>query len=296
MPPSLPLHPPSHPHTLSHPHPPSHPPTSHTDGGSLTNRVSMRGSDDVEAAAHGALPGFRWKLVVLGHRPFDESTPPTPPAALAAHTSPLQRYRGVYKDNNTLTIFRDVISVDKTTFPLALRISMAPLPATNPPVTGLLLGGGEGGSDAPPPSSSSASQNNNSNNNNNETNDDDNDHYNYHKSHPPINVAEELMFVVRLFRKDDRQLVSETRARGVAQLYNLPLADFLPPPGTVTAADAVPATTAAGGKAAAAPAAKGKPPAKGAAAVKAVESQELIIECCIDEEVVNDTACCSHTT
>ena len=178
----------------------------------MSNHVSLSSGDDDEGSlAHGALPAFRWKLVVLGHRPFDEpSLPPsTTPAILH---SPLQRYRGVYKDNNSLTIFRDILSVDKTSFPLALRIAMAPLPLST--VT---------------PSSSSASQNNNSNSNNN---DDVHDHYNYHKSHqPPLNVSEELMFVVRLYRKDDRQLVSETRARGIAQLYNLPLADFLPLPG-----------------------------------------------------------------
>ena len=202
LPASLPLHP-----ILSLPH---H--TTSIEGGGMSNHVSLSSGDDDEGSlAHGALPAFRWKLVVLGHRPFDEpSLPPsTTPAILH---SPLQRYRGVYKDNNSLTIFRDILSVDKTSFPLALRIAMAPLPLST--VT---------------PSSSSASQNNNSNSNNN---DDVHDHYNYHKSHqPPLNVSEELMFVVRLYRKDDRQLVSETRARGIAQLYNLPLADFLPLPG-----------------------------------------------------------------
>ena len=241
LPPPLPSHLPNH-----HPsHPPSHPSASgHERGGaslSHHHHASLSSGDEDEGASHGALPGFRWKLVVLGHHPFEEPPPVHPPATPTPTPlhNPLQRYRGAYKDNNSLTIFRDVITVDKASFPLALRLSMAPLPVATP-TSGGLLTAGEGvatgsppGTIAPPPSSSSANQNNNDNNNDNDDNDNEHDHYNYHKSHPPVNVAEELMFVVRLYRKDDRQLVYETRARGVAQLYNLPLADFLPPPGTL---------------------------------------------------------------
>jgi len=70
------------------------------------------------ATAH--LPGFTWKLLFLHQQP------------IAAVPSPqincLQRFQGVYRPNNRLLLFRDILRVETHSFPFALRISTSSLP------------------------------------------------------------------------------------------------------------------------------------------------------------------------
>ncbi len=61
------------------------------------------------------IPSFTWKLLVLSNKSIIEPVRPF-------YEPPLnQRYSGSYYPNNKLLLLRDVISVDKQTFPLALR-------------------------------------------------------------------------------------------------------------------------------------------------------------------------------
>ena len=65
------------------------------------------------------IPSFTWKLLVLSNKSIVEPVRPF-------YEPPLnQRYSGSYYPNNKLLLLRDVISVDKQTFPLALRLKIS---------------------------------------------------------------------------------------------------------------------------------------------------------------------------
>jgi hypothetical protein len=68
-------------------------------------------------AALAALPGFSWKTVVLTRSSL------LPPANLQTNNKPA-RYIGAYYPNNSLALFKDVISVDAASFPLALKFGV----------------------------------------------------------------------------------------------------------------------------------------------------------------------------
>lgn len=63
-------------------------------------------------------PSFKWKLVILSKKPLIE--------AVALPVTPEQSFKGCYFPNNKLIICRDVINIDKTTFPVALNFTILP--------------------------------------------------------------------------------------------------------------------------------------------------------------------------
>ena len=62
---------------------------------------------------------FKWKVIVLSQKNPILVQPAVPSLEL-----PVQRYCGYYTPNNQLLFYRDVFSVDKAYFPLALRFSV----------------------------------------------------------------------------------------------------------------------------------------------------------------------------
>ena len=63
-------------------------------------------------------PVFKWKLVVLSKKQISESIP----LPLAVE----QFYKGQYFPNNKLIMCKDILNVDKSTFPIALKFAILP--------------------------------------------------------------------------------------------------------------------------------------------------------------------------
>ena len=66
-----------------------------------------------------SLPSFNWKFLLLHQHPV--SSPPP------AEIRNIKRFRGLYRPNNRLVLFRDVLCVEPTSPPLALRVSVSAL-------------------------------------------------------------------------------------------------------------------------------------------------------------------------
>ena len=63
-------------------------------------------------------PSFKWKLVILSKTALVEQVP------LSITTD--QSFKGCYFPNNKFIICRDIINIDKTTFPIALKFTILP--------------------------------------------------------------------------------------------------------------------------------------------------------------------------
>eukprot|EP01041_Mallomonas_annulata_P000153 gene153-257_t len=74
--------------------------------------------------SYSNIPNFSWKLTVL----HQMAIVPTPQPQI----NTLERYQGLYKPNNKLVLFRDVLRVESQNFPLALRISLTDIPDMMP--------------------------------------------------------------------------------------------------------------------------------------------------------------------
>jgi hypothetical protein len=159
------------------------------------------------ATCNGALPAFKWKLIIISSAPLSESTA-SPDVSIVKALQ--QRYRGLYYSNNRLMLFKDVYSIDSGTFPIALRISLNSLrassigaldaPEGHVPGQGHVQGHGQG-------QGLVDGQGVNSTNN-----------------------LEDVSFIVRLYRGADRTLIAESRGQGVLQLYNVSLEGLLSTP------------------------------------------------------------------
>lgn len=79
-------------------------------------------------AANHQVSKFHWKLVILSFLPLAEPSRPINEVAVS------QRYTGRYFANNKFKLFRDVYSFDKTTFPLALKLTVVPLEEMDVPI------------------------------------------------------------------------------------------------------------------------------------------------------------------
>jgi hypothetical protein len=71
------------------------------------------------------IPKFHWKLVLLSKEALLEPQKPVLEYPIS------QRYAGKYIANNKLRLFRDVYSVEKSSFPLALKLSVNNMDETN---------------------------------------------------------------------------------------------------------------------------------------------------------------------
>ena len=74
--------------------------------------------------ADAPVPAFSWKAVILCEKPLDADS--------RDMTFDKKRYSGTYAPNKDLTVFEDVLSIDKTSFPFSFRLNLAPL-APAPP-------------------------------------------------------------------------------------------------------------------------------------------------------------------
>ena len=149
------------------------------------------------------LPAFKWKLVVISWVPLETPTPASLSPSIVRGLQ--QRYRGVYRPNKRLILFRDVYSLDPLSFPLALRITTLPLRSTSLVVETLSSSSSGSGRGSIGPSNGPS------------------------EGDLCLNIAEDVSIIVRIYRKSDRQLVSESRARGVVQLYQIALEGLLLP-------------------------------------------------------------------
>lgn len=71
-----------------------------------------------DAVGSRPLPSFKWKAVFLCEKELTVDSRDIP--------EDKKRFRGYYVPNKELTLFEDVLSVDKTSFPLSLRLDLAP--------------------------------------------------------------------------------------------------------------------------------------------------------------------------
>ena len=154
----------------------------------------MTGRCYVSDCAHRVLPAFKWKLIIISSVALSELTASTSTSIVKALQ---QRYRGYYRPNDRLMIFKDIYSIDSATFPIALRISLDSLSVSSTSTLDILegLGQGQGLEDGQGANTS-------------------------------INM-EDVYFIVRLYRGTDRTLIAESRGRGVLQLYHISLDSLL---------------------------------------------------------------------
>ena len=241
------------------------------------------------------LPSFKWKLYVISLVPL--ANPPTllHPPSQSIVRSLQQRYKGFYKPNNRLILFRDVFLFDQISFPVGLRISILPLPPSLP------LSSSSTSIPIPIPSFSSTASSttttttaaatimssSSSDNLYGISNSQDNSNGNKDEIKNNYDIPENVHFIVRLYRKYDRALVSESKGCGVLQLYNIPLDGLLPPPDMNHG-------TASPGSAPDTPNTKGK---RNSGSKKVVQNKdsnvssnpgkvEFIIECQLDEQLM----------
>lgn len=115
-----------------------------------------------------SIPEFNWKLICLSNKAIKEPK---------AYTEQIlsQRFSGYFYPNNKLIVFQDTISVDKESFPLALRISLE----------------------------------------------------NLENNSEEYDVSEDTVFIVKTYRKSDRKLIGQFVARGMIQLYDIQIDNYL---------------------------------------------------------------------
>ena len=92
----------------------------------------------VESAVHGQnsriigrcydtsriLPSFKWKAVFLCEKKLVVESREIPEQK--------KRFQGFYAPNKELTLFEDILSVDKTSFPISFRLNLAPFAKSQP--------------------------------------------------------------------------------------------------------------------------------------------------------------------
>lgn len=83
------------------------------------------------------IPPFKWKVTVLTKKPLSE---PIAPVAVGPVTT---KFSGKYIPNHELVLFRDVMAIDKNSFPAAFRISTGMLLGQEPAATASRVTGGE---------------------------------------------------------------------------------------------------------------------------------------------------------
>lgn len=156
----------------------------------------MTGRCYVSDRAHRMLPAFKWKLIIISSVALSELTASTSSSIVKALQ---QRYRGYYRPNNRLMIFKDIYSIDSATFPIALRISLDSHSASSACALDILEGHGQGQGQGLMDGQG---------------------------ANTSINM-EDVHFIVRLYRGTDRTLIAESRGRGVLQLYHVSLESLL---------------------------------------------------------------------
>ena len=236
--------------------------------------ITVQSSCNEKDGPKALLPGFKWKLFVMSLSPLANPPALLHPPSQSIVRSLQQRYKGFYRPNNRLILFRDVHTYDQTSFPIGLRISMLPFPA---PVS-------ISSSSASLLSSTTSSSENllglsvaqvESKGSKDEIN----------TSH---NILENVHFIVRLYRKYDRALISESKGCSVLQFYNIPLDGLLTPPDInlgIASPGSAPDTPTAKGKKVVLP--KKTVTHKDSNASTNPGKVEFIVECQLDETVMN---------
>ena len=218
-----------------------------------------------------ALPGFKWKLYVMSLSPLANPPVLLHPPSQSIVRSLQQRYKGFYKPNNLLILFRDVYAYDQISFPIGLRIAMLPFPGLVSSSSASLLSSTPSSSEnlAGLPVSQFESK----------------------RKKDEINTSQDILenvhFIVRLYRKYDRVLISESKGCSVLQLYNIPLDGILTPPDInlgIASPGSAPDTPTAKGKKVVVP--KKVVTHKDSNSVSNPGKVEFILECQLDDTVM----------
>ena len=154
-----------------------------------------------------AIPyAFKWRVVVLSSKALVEPVKPVVEAV------PTQRYTGGYYPNNQLCVLKDVISFDKQSFPLALKIQMIDL--APPAAVGATEKEAEPGAEE-------------SNRASDEVKEEVPQTDAIEEISPSDNIEKRINFTVNLYRSQDRKLVASYSARDLVQLYTVRINEFL---------------------------------------------------------------------
>jgi hypothetical protein len=228
-----------------------------------------------------SVPSFRWKLLILSQSCTSLVADAVPQSI--GCTAVENRFVGAYTPNNRLLLFRDRVTVNKLTFPLALRFSTGKLPppsarpATAPP------------SEAKPPGSVSKKMTKSPSpvpmdtglNANSVTSvgsgslvEDDAGSVGGAEA-LGIDSKEDIWLVLRVINKYTRNVLAEYRGKSILTIYDVALEQcaegFVPDDAAGNAKDKKgAASTKKGGK----------------APTTAEEPLDIIIECCLDESAM----------
>lgn len=201
----------------------------------------------VEQPARGLqIPRFPWKLLVLSRVPL------APPTKSIRERAVRQTFTGKYIANRSQTLFRDVYTVERASFPLAVKLNITLLDHFLPPPSQQKDSGENGAEPAPL-------------------------------------TSKDVQVLLRFYRKHDLHLVSEYVGGESLHVFHCDLAHFLPPepaqPVVETAAKPADNKKAPqkGGKDKDKDAA-----AAAAAAASAAETVELIVECVLESETMRE--------
>jgi hypothetical protein len=200
------------------------------------------------------IPKFHWKLLVLSkdHLTYDLEQP-----SILNGFSLSQRFSGKYISNSSLRIFRDIYSIEKTSFPIAFKLMITSFQQKLNPLASTI----------PPPSEEEKAS-----------------------VIIPFEETKEdfscpIHYVLRLYKKSDLSLVAEYGVQNTLHCYSLDLSLFVSENDDSLAGNGS-ATDLKGGKPPA-----GKAPAPAAAAAGkggkgvvpvAVDAIDVIFECTLD--------------
>jgi hypothetical protein len=143
---------------------------------------------DLRAGSDRVLPAFKWKVVMLVERPIE-----TESREIGAEK---KRFEGLYAPNRELTVFNDVISIDKTSFPFSFRLNLDGLPVAPAPV--------EGEEANPAPDAASAED-----------------------SAALLQTLKGTVMTVTLRRKSDNKVIHKYTGRKLISAYAIPILGFL---------------------------------------------------------------------
>lgn len=210
------------------------------------------------------IPKFHWKLLVLSK---DLLTEPENPI----QESPIRhRFKGKYIANNKQCIFRDVYTIERSSFPIALKLSVFPWEYDHPNVSVIEINQNDDTvSSTIIPGESKENINS--------------DEIITASRSGPIDEMDsyDVEYIFRIYRKSDSKLIGEYGTNNILHIYSIPLKPFLPDGEEEnTKVNAAPDPKA--GKAAAA--GKGGGKGKGEVGINPNDVVDVIVECIVDNQ------------
>ena len=171
-----------------------------------------------------AIPSFKWRCIVLLRRAIKD------PVNLQIGNS-RSKFLGAYFPNDDLCLFKDVYSISKGTFPLSIKFTLPdaepePRPRPRPVTVTTPVIAPEAEVETTVVGGEENNVRKENENNENEVVEAPVEPVTVAIS-PPVRRNNDTCLLLRVSRAGDRKVVYETRGRGMVQLFNIQINDFL---------------------------------------------------------------------